>query len=439
VDEAVSSPTSAQAEPEKQPGLLELSAIAGPAAVFVIGFLLILPIIIDSSAHRDVLGKYSIRTTVIILALLALDILIALNLARKTAAWNRKREGRSPFKRLVFYAVVLFVVVLVAEAGFRWFVDTVYNPHKMLAKYGNATSPFLYYEEAPNAEWKIAGATYRTDEYGFRKGASKTVKEKRPGIVRVAAVGASSVLGYGLEDDKHWPALLLKKLNASGEKWEVINAGNNGYNSFQTFLRTYKSIIPFSPDVVVYYGGYNDKLQSTRDFNRTFGNEYFFFQKWSQHIGEVNGDRNWYMRHMVTVFFADYMLDRLLRISRDPPGIGSDKTDYHYRTNIELLSDLCKRRGARLVLVTFGHGYKSGSPDGASVERRNEALKKIAEAEGLEVVDYAAASGGYEKRITLTREDGYHPSAAGAEAIAAVLDEYLAPKHGEFLKEKTSE
>ncbi len=76
----------------------------------------------------------------------------------------------------------------------------------------------------------------------------------------IAAVGDSLTEGYGVDEEKAYPALLEKKLRASGHDYTVINAGISGETSSGTLSRV-RWILTLKPDIVILETGANDGLR----------------------------------------------------------------------------------------------------------------------------------------------------------------------------------
>lgn len=86
-------------------------------------------------------------------------------------------------------------------------------------------------------------------------------REKPPGTLRVAALGASSTFGYHDRDDETWPhflELLLNEDPPGGAQVEVVNLGIPHLDSEQLLALFVAEALPLAPDVVVFYGGLND-------------------------------------------------------------------------------------------------------------------------------------------------------------------------------------
>jgi lysophospholipase L1-like esterase len=93
--------------------------------------------------------------------------------------------------------------------------------------------------------------------WGYR---GPAVGRKQPGEVRVAALGGSTVFGYGLPWTDAWPYLIERRLNAARPRqipMTVINLGAPR-DSVGTFVVTMNDYAYLRYDVVILYEGYND-------------------------------------------------------------------------------------------------------------------------------------------------------------------------------------
>jgi len=73
----------------------------------------------------------------------------------------------------------------------------------------------------------------------------------------IVAVGNSLTEGLGVAEDFAYPAMLEKKLRASGYRYRVINAGVSGETSSGTLARI-KWVLTLKPDIVILVIGAND-------------------------------------------------------------------------------------------------------------------------------------------------------------------------------------
>ncbi len=75
----------------------------------------------------------------------------------------------------------------------------------------------------------------------------------------IVAFGDSLTSGYGVAPDKAYPSQLERLLRASGDPWQVINAGISGETSGEA-LRRVSSVLGLRPDIVVLETGLNDAM-----------------------------------------------------------------------------------------------------------------------------------------------------------------------------------
>lgn len=76
----------------------------------------------------------------------------------------------------------------------------------------------------------------------------------------IVAVGDSLTAGYGLSEEAAYPAVLERRLNDAGYRFQVVNAGISGETSSGTRSRI-DWIMTLSPDIVILETGANDGLR----------------------------------------------------------------------------------------------------------------------------------------------------------------------------------
>ena len=77
---------------------------------------------------------------------------------------------------------------------------------------------------------------------------------------KILVLGDSLTEGYGIANDAAYPALLEKKIQASGKKWTVINAGISGSTTASGPARL-KWQLKSKPDLIILALGANDGLR----------------------------------------------------------------------------------------------------------------------------------------------------------------------------------
>jgi acyl-CoA thioesterase-1 len=84
--------------------------------------------------------------------------------------------------------------------------------------------------------------------------------QQRETMKTIVAVGDSLTAGYGLDESESYPALLEQKLQATGYRYRVVNAGVSGETTSGTLSRI-EWILTLTPDIIILETGANDGLR----------------------------------------------------------------------------------------------------------------------------------------------------------------------------------
>src|SRR5690606_19358205 len=113
----------------------------------------------------------------------------------------------------------------------------------------------LLVELIPNWQEKIYEDYLSVNRFGMRN--RQTTIEKPPETCRIAFVGGSNVMGFGVADDETFVRLIEDKLNADrapGDyKYESLNYGTGRFYPLQRTVLLERKIVDFKPDAVVYF------------------------------------------------------------------------------------------------------------------------------------------------------------------------------------------
>ncbi len=88
----------------------------------------------------------------------------------------------------------------------------------------------------------------------------REIKKETASALTIAAVGDSLSAGFGVEEDKSYPAQLEGQLQAEGRDIRVINAGVSGETTSGTLARL-DWVLTLKPDIVILETGANDGLR----------------------------------------------------------------------------------------------------------------------------------------------------------------------------------
>lgn len=187
---------------------------------------------------------------------------------------GKSREFFSLFRSNIFLLVVSIVMsLLLAEGAVRIYFrlnhrdiyrqmaqrrspdDSHFVLKDIIAPSSNAR---LIYELIPNRSGWFFGKTFRTNSFGMR--GPEAAKVKPEGVWRIAALGDSTMFGWGVKQDENYAAVLQEALNAAGDSihYEVLNFAVPGYNTAME-AEVYKALAAgFSPDLILIQFDIND-------------------------------------------------------------------------------------------------------------------------------------------------------------------------------------
>jgi lysophospholipase L1-like esterase len=248
--------------------------------------------------------------------------------ARRTQSW---------LKTIAFSLLPVIVLLLLAEGGLRiysWYFRTAYE------RYNPATERL---ELVPGFQSTLPGGRrIRINSKGFVGPEFDAIKPA--GIQRIFAVGDSCT--FAGDWDVSYSVFLERLLNANGRKFEVINAGIEGYDSAFALGRIRDDILKYAPDLVTIYVGWND-LMKTRPGSVSAGNEV----SW---LGSILSQSYLFKGLSKVVFFY-------VRPMLSAPALSGGESEYHaydgfvsaaYENNLSAMVTLLREHNVRVMLMT---------------------------------------------------------------------------------------
>jgi len=120
----------------------------------------------------------------------------------------------------------------------------------------------LIYEMRPHMDVMHKDVNVRTNKEGWR---DRDYPVKRPAgksSVRILGVGDSNMFGWGVRQGGDYLTALEQTLNKRypQKKWEVINSGTPGYNTFMKVENLRTRALKYKPDIVILQHTINDLL-----------------------------------------------------------------------------------------------------------------------------------------------------------------------------------
>lgn len=146
------------------------------------------------------------------------------------------------FKILLSIASIWMVLLLLMSADRlygRWNVATSTTNHSIPLYPPNKMVHYQSFE----MDFKL-----QINEYGFR-GSNAVQKEKNK--TRIACIGDSFTLGWGIEQEQSWPFLLQNKMQENAINTEVLNWGKGGHHPADYYKVAREMIPQWQPDFLI--------------------------------------------------------------------------------------------------------------------------------------------------------------------------------------------
>jgi lysophospholipase L1-like esterase len=263
---------------------------------------------------------------------------------------------------------------------------------------------------------------------------------KPSGTYRIFALGDSCTFGSGNWKEAY-PAILGELLNSSGyqHRFEIINAGIEGYNSEYALARLKEEVVQYEPDMVLLYIGWND-LMKVNPSNLSATGKYTWLTKLM--------DRSYILKAYNKLLFY-YLRPIFLK-----PEVKPSEVDLHafdqftplaFQNNLESIVSLLIQRRTTPVLMTLPtvltnsmtqedvksqhvfFPYYAGTYSVSKVlslhRAYNDTIRGVAALYKVPLVDLDALFNVRAKRDLFW--DTMHPSEKGHRLIAEVLAERI--------------
>lgn len=324
---------------------------------------------------------------------------------------------------------VLFLLVL-AEGGLRvysWYFRTAYERY-------NASTGRL--ELVPGLQTTLSdGRRIRINSRGFI--GPEFEAKKAEGVYRIFTLGDSCT--FGGDWDVSYAAFLGKRLSTEQKKFEVINAGIEGYNSEYALGRLKDDILQYSPDLVTIYIGWNDLMKQSPNNMSATGQV-----TW---LGRVLSNSYIYKGLSKVMFFY-------VRPALSKPQVTGEESEYHvfdtfvpatYEENVSAMVEVLRERNIRVLLMTRPTALIRSMtlddlrtqniffpffPEAYSVPRLlslhgayNNSIRRLAERLQVPLVDLDEEFNRQDKKPLFW--DTMHPSKQGHELIGGMLDKTI--------------
>lgn len=242
---------------------------------------------------------------------------------------------RSAIGNILIVVLAVLAVLFSAEVVLRVFWEMGGWVRRPI--YRKSDNPYLRYELIPKTESgkvSVNSAGFRGREYSPAKPA---------GTFRVIMLGDSETLSLMLPLEDTLPAQLENLLNqkSGGMRYEVLNFGVEGYNTFQELELLKAKGLEYNPDLVILNYVLNDPEPGEYYFNQSF-----------------------FMRHSALVRYSSYRIKKaLIKKERKRLGIDTEIDNYYYyhqpkyflplKQAILEMAALLKSRRIKFAVVIF--------------------------------------------------------------------------------------
>ena len=226
----------------------------------------------------------------------------------------------------------------------------------------------------PNARYRHKSADvtvhFRINGRGLRADREYPY-EKAAGVRRIVSLGDSFTVGYEVEVEQTFSAVLERELRRRGHRIEVLNAGVSGYSTAEALIYFERELLRYEPDLVLISFFANDLADNARTglFGLVDGALVETAQTYVPAGGlgnflNRNSFFNWLaersnafvlLKERVTILFKARVLDRSAR-SLEPMATGAGPTPDQRllaAALYERLYRVCQRSGIGLVIQTI--------------------------------------------------------------------------------------
>ena len=157
-------------------------------------------------------------------------------------------------KNILLILGVTLACVVAMEPLTRLFLDTGQLYELEMWKYATLVkerdySPDIGHRHRANAHAVLMGKDVRTDPRGFRGG--PITDQAGTGVARIAFVGDSTMMGWGVAEQETIPAQVLSGLRSKGLPVDGFNLGVGNYNTTQELASFRDKAASLKPDIIV--------------------------------------------------------------------------------------------------------------------------------------------------------------------------------------------
>jgi lysophospholipase L1-like esterase len=306
--------------------------------------------------------------------------------------------------------------------------------------------PELRYVQKPGQQGWIDDGLVTVNSLGFR--GPEVALPKPRGRFRVAVIGDSLTLGWGVHDGETYAARLEQELRRRqpAVELDVVNLGVGGYNTRQAVGFLARHVATLAPDLVLLGFYLNDLPDALDDDPAVAGTRIAARNPRPGQVLYLNPTPSGWLERQLRKSRAVYVAGRAYRRLRNQGEWGEagfameldvlagrssprlERAWQHVAVEFERLHELAQSEGFAVGIVLLPPREQvTGQSAGRAYQR---GIRELAEPLGFHVIDplpsMNAAGSGRELFIPYDRN---HPSADGHRLIADAIVRYVEEKH----------
>lgn len=329
-------------------------------------------------------------------------------------------------RRVAIPALMALVFLGLAEAALRVWAYNFRHSYQTYDAEAGMIRLVANYDHAPG------GQGIRVNSKGFR--GREFAKEKSDGVYRIFNLGDSATFGEPLEDC-YYSVKLERLLNqrASGEQWEVINGGVQGYNSRDVLAVLGRDIPQYQPDMVTIMVGWNDLMK--HDPGNPGRSERFARLAYATY--DVYLVKFW--RKLLYFYLRPAIASVQTSWSDSERDAYEDYVPVVFEDNVRRMIAVARHNGIRVVLITRPSVLAPDMTEGEMKilhfphytynlqkllfvhQRYNDSIRRLGTGEGVPVLDLELSFAGRRRHFY----DTMHFDCEGHELVAQELARFL--------------
>ncbi len=316
-------------------------------------------------------------------------------------------------KKVLFPTLLLIVCLVITavftEVAVRLVADDGMQFDLEMWKYARdvkvvSDDPKIGHEHGANRHAQLMGVDVKTNSHGQRD--REIPYERTPGVLRIAMVGDSLTMGWGVPYDALFSKRIEKLYDDAGTKAEVVNLGVGNWNTVQEVEHFLTKGYKYQPDIVVLNYFVNDAEPTPAHRHKP----------------------SWLLKHCFSCVFFKGRLDMLLREATTRQnwadyylglyGGGKSEGWLNAKAAIKRLADYCKQNNIKLLIAHLPELHDVQNYHFGSV---TELVRQAANENDAPFVDLLPAMQFQASEDLWVTPPDPHPNAFANELIAAGL------------------